>query len=164
MWAVSSWVACGRGDLPWDWHRRRAPERVTRGTRERWTLIYDGDCQFCRRQVQFVENRDRRGRIDAVPFQTTDLDALGIGRHAAEDAMHLVSPAGVVWHGAAAARETLKLLPGLRPAAWLFALPGAMYLAELTYRWVARRRHRFGCDSPACRRGARRSDENDQES
>ena len=130
---------------------------MSRGELERWTLVYDGDCEFCRRQVRFISRRDRDGRIDAVPFQAAELDTYGITRQAAEQAMHLVSPTGEVTQGAAAARKVLQLLPGLRPAAWLFALPGAMYLAEHAYRWVARRRHRFGCESPACRRGARGS-------
>ncbi len=118
-----------------------------------WTLIFDGDCEFCLRQVRFIRRRDRAGRIEAIPFQTADLGAIGVSRQAAEEAMQLVSPAGDVWQGASAARELLKLLPGFAPLAWLFRIPGAMLLAERVYRWIARRRHRFGCDSPACRRG-----------
>jgi predicted DCC family thiol-disulfide oxidoreductase YuxK len=118
-----------------------------------WTLIYDGDCQFCRRQVDRLRRRDRRGRIEAVPFQTADLARFGIELPAAEDAMHLVTPTGTVWRGAEAARETFRLLPFARPLVWLFRAPGAMFAAERVYRWVARRRHRFGCDSSVCRRG-----------
>ena len=40
-------------------------------TRE-WTLIYDGDCAFCRRCVALLERWDRRGRVRAVPFQAED--------------------------------------------------------------------------------------------
>ncbi|NIR42775.1 MAG: DUF393 domain-containing protein [Gemmatimonadetes bacterium] len=122
----------------------------------RWVLIYDGDCGFCQRQVRFVERHDTKGRIEAVPFQTAELSRYGIDRQAAEEAMHLVSPAGDVWRGPAAAREVLKLLPRLKPLAWLFYLPGAMFVAERVYRWIARRRHRFGCDSAVCRRGTGR--------
>jgi hypothetical protein len=28
-----------------------------------------------------------------------------------------------------------------------------MFLAERVYRWIARHRHRFGCESRVCRRG-----------
>jgi predicted DCC family thiol-disulfide oxidoreductase YuxK len=118
-----------------------------------WVLLYDGDCAFCRRQVGFIERHDAEGRIEAVPFQEADLGDYGVTRQAAADAMHLVSPAGDVWSGAAAAREVLKLLRWLRPLAWLFYLPGAMFVAERVYRWIARRRHRFGCGSAVCRRG-----------
>ena len=121
---------------------------------EKWVLIYDGDCEFCRRQIRLVERFDTRGRIEAVSFQAIDLAAYGVTRDAAEQAMHVVSPTGRVWRGAGAARQVSKLLPSLRPLAWLFHVPGAMFVAERVYRWVAKRRHRFGCDSAGCRRGA----------
>ncbi|UCC73573.1 MAG: DUF393 domain-containing protein [Gemmatimonadota bacterium] len=121
---------------------------------EQWTLIYDGDCDFCRRQVGRVARWDSRGRIEAIPFQDVDLARLGVSRAAAEEAMHLVAPTGSVWHGAEAAREVLRLLPSGRPLVWLFGLPGAMFAAERLYRWIAKRRHRFGCESAVCRRGA----------
>lgn len=121
---------------------------------ERWILLYDGDCEFCRRQVNLVERWDQEGRIEMVPFQLADLASYRVSRAAAAEAMHLVAPAGEVWRGAAAARELMRLLPGGWTLAWLFRLPGAMYVAERVYRWVARRRHRFGCGSDHCSRGA----------
>jgi predicted DCC family thiol-disulfide oxidoreductase YuxK len=119
----------------------------------KWTLIYDGECEFCRRQVGLVARWDRAGHIEAVPFQRAELERYGVGRDAAEQAMQLVAPSGAVWSGAAAARELSRLLPTLRPFAWLFYVPGATFIAERTYRWVAKHRHRFGCKSRVCRRG-----------
>ncbi|HSG82119.1 MAG TPA: DUF393 domain-containing protein [Gemmatimonadota bacterium] len=119
-----------------------------------WVLLYDGDCEFCRRQVNFLERHDTRGRIRAIPFQSANLESYAVTRRAAEEAMHLVSPDGAVWRGAEAARETLELLPRFEALAWLFRIPGAMFVAERVYQWIARRRHRFGCSSAACRRGA----------
>lgn len=79
-----------------------------------------------------------------------------MSRQAAATAMHLVSPRGTVSQGAEAARELLRLLPRTRRFVWLFQLPGAMTVAERVYRWMARRRHRFGCSSEECQRGANR--------
>lgn len=118
-----------------------------------WTLIYDGECGFCRRLVDLVLRWDRAGRLATVPFQGVVLERYGVSREAAEQAMQLVAPSGAVWSGAAAARELTALLPRLRPLGWLFRVPGAMFLAERTYRWIARNRHRFGCESRFCRRG-----------
>lgn len=118
-----------------------------------WILIYDGDCGFCRRQVERVRRWDRERRVQAIPFQELDLVRFGVSRADVEEAMHLVSPAGEVWRGAQAARELLHLLPRVRPLVWLFSLPGVMFAAERAYRWVARHRHRFGCESEVCRRG-----------
>jgi predicted DCC family thiol-disulfide oxidoreductase YuxK len=120
----------------------------------RWTLIYDGQCEFCQRQVELALRWDVDRRIEAVPFQTAELDCYGVSEDAAEDAMHLVAPSGSVWSGAAAARELSRLLPRTRPLSWLFAVPGAMTVAERTYRAISRRRHRLGCESTSCRRGA----------
>jgi predicted DCC family thiol-disulfide oxidoreductase YuxK len=121
---------------------------------DRWTLIYDGDCQFCRRQVDRLRKIEKRGLVQATPFQTADLARFGIELRAAEEAMHLVAPSGTVWRGAEATRELLRLLPFGRPLVWLLRAPGAMFAAERVYRWLARRRHRFGCDSSVCRRGS----------
>lgn len=121
---------------------------------DRWTLIYDGDCQFCQRQIGRLRKIDRRGLLEAVPFRTADLARFGIELAAAEEAIHLVAPDGTVWRGAEAAREMFRLLPLGKPLVWLLSVPGAMFAAERLYRWVARRRHRFGCDSDACRRGS----------
>lgn len=120
---------------------------------DRWILIYDRDCEFCQRQVQFVERWDADRRIEAVPFGEAELERYGLSQAAAAEAMHLVAPSGAVWRGAAAAREVLRLLPRLRLMVWLFRLPGAMFVAERVYRWVAKRRHHFGCSSAVCRRG-----------
>ena len=67
--------------------------------------------------------------------------------------MHLIAPDGEVRRGAEAARRITRLVGRPRLLAWLFALPGAMFVAERLYRWVAKRRHRFGCGSGVCARG-----------
>ncbi len=132
---------------------RERGARMDRAEPRCWTLIFDGDCGFCRRQVRWIQRHDARGLIAPVPLQVADLDRYGVSRAAAEEAMHLVAPSGTVWRGAAAARELLRLLPGIRHLVWVFHIPGVMFVAERVYRWVARRRHRFGCESPVCRRG-----------
>lgn len=136
--------------------RSESAARIDAAETRRWALIFDGDCGFCRRQVHWIQHHDTDGLILPVPFQVADLDRYGVSRAAAEDAMHLVAPSGTVWRGAAAAREVLRLLPRFRPLVWIFHIPGVMFVAERVYRWVAKRRHRLGCDSPVCRRGGSR--------
>jgi len=122
---------------------------------DRWTLIYDGDCEFCRACVRMLARWDRRGRLRFAPLQ--DAAALAclppLGREALEGAMHLVSPAGGVWAGALALPPMLRLLPGGRVCAALLAVPGVERTAEYVYRSVARYRHRLGCASAVCPRG-----------
>lgn len=132
----------------------RAHERTRAGGA--WTLVYDGDCAFCRRCVDLVGRWDVHRRVRAVTFQ--DPDGLAglppIPRPALEAAMHLVSPSGEVRAGAEAVPAILRLLPLGPAAAWVFAIPGVPALAARFYGAVARNRHRLGCGSNACRRGS----------
>ena len=120
-----------------------------------WTLIFDGDCAFCRRCVATLARWDRRGVLRFVPFQDqAALDGLPpISRGALERAMHLVGPDRRVAVGAAAGPALLGVLPGGSVFAALFAFPGAAWLADRTYRFLARHRHRLNCGSSVCQRG-----------
>src|SRR5213595_3625748 len=108
---------------------------------ERPTLIYDGECGFCRKCVDLVLRRDREHRLEVIPFQDQErVAAFGIPLTALAAAMHLVLPDGRVFAGADAAPELLRLLPGKRWLAWPFSLPGVLPLARRVYAWIARRR------------------------
>ena len=118
---------------------RARPMLVERASRP--TLIYDGDCELCRRSVALVRRWDREQRVVLLPVQDeARVAAVGIPLPALAAAMHLVLPDGRVFAGAEAAPEILRLLPGKAWMAWPFQLPGAMPLARRAYAWVARRR------------------------
>jgi len=109
---------------------------------ERATLIYDGECGFCREAVALVARWDRQHRVELVPFQDeAKLAAFSLPLPALAAAMHLVLPDGRVLAGADAAADLLRLLPGKRWLAWVFAVPGVLPLARRVYAWIARRRH-----------------------
>ena len=118
-------------------------------------LVYDGQCRFCEHCVGLVRRWDRAGRVIAVPFQ--DVAAWhgvpGLSCEALATQMHVVSPVGRVYAGAAAAAPLLRQLPGGGAVAALLDLPGVGRVASRAYRWVARHRHCLGCASSACRRG-----------
>lgn len=120
---------------------------------ERWTLLFDGECRVCRRAVQGLRHLDRDGRVDPLPYQDPD-----VGRRFAwiptedlERAMHLVSPEGDAWAGAAALERLLTLLPGGPGWRLLFRVPLVRPLADRLYRWVARNRHKLGCGAHCSR-------------
>jgi predicted DCC family thiol-disulfide oxidoreductase YuxK len=123
---------------------------------DRPVLLYDGDCAFCRAWVARIDRWDRHQRIELLPAgsrsQSPDLP------HLSDDAvnarMHLVLPDGRVFAGGRAVPELLRLLPGGRLPRLAFVVPGVPWLAGALYDWVARRRHRFGCDGGACGGGA----------
>ncbi len=108
---------------------------------DRWLLVYDGDCGFCRGSVVWVLERDRADRIDARPFQASGvLEAAGVSRREAERASWLVAPDGRRWGGADAAARVLRLLPGWRLAGRLLGAPPVIWVARPVYRWIARHR------------------------
>jgi len=126
---------------------------VSAGSRaERWTVVYDGDCGFCTRSVSWLARWDRRGLLRFVRSQ--DAAALAalppMAPAALAAAMHLVTPAGEVFAGAAGAPHILRLVPGGRALAALFRLPGVPALADRVYRLVARHRHRLPGATDRC--------------
>lgn len=109
---------------------------------DRPTLIYDGECGFCRQCVDVVRRWDREHRLVMVPFQDqARVATFGIPLPALAAAMHLVRPDGRVFAGADAAPEILRLLPGKRWLAWPFRIPGVLVVARWVYARVARQRH-----------------------
>lgn len=92
--------------------------------------------------ARWVHRRDRTQRIELVPFQAPDLEDRfpNISRQRCRDELHLIDEQGQVFTGAAAARETLARLPGAPLMTLPFRIPGGTWLANQTYRWVARNR------------------------
>jgi acetyl esterase len=106
------------------------------------TVIYDGECGFCRQSVELLRRWDREHVLRFVPFQ--DAAAVARFRIALPElaaALHLVFPDGRVYAGADAAPELLRLLPGKRWLAPWFRVPGVLPLARRVYARIAAQRH-----------------------
>ena len=105
------------------------------------TVIYDGECAFCRQSVDLLQRWDREHVLRFVPFQDRAAVArFGIALPALAAAMHLVFADGRVYAGADAAPELLRLLPGKRWLAPLFRVPGVLPLARRVYARIAAQR------------------------
>ena len=119
-------------------------------TDSRPTFVYDGDCSFCTSCARFIERRiPTRARV--VPWQFTDLAALGLTVEQAEAAVQWVGADGVT----AAGPDAIALL--LRDAGRIWSLPGAVLgtrpvglVAWPAYRWVAEHRHLMPGGTAAC--------------
>lgn len=116
------------------------------------TFVYDGDCGFCTACARFVE---RRVPTDAriLPWQVTDLAALGLRAEECAEAVQWVGAGG---RRAAGPDAIAWLLAGStrpwRALGRLLRLPAVRALAWPVYRWVARNRHRLPGGTPACAR------------
>ncbi len=103
--------------------------------------IYDGDCGFCSRCVDWAS---RRSDVEFVPFQRTDLATYGITEEAAATAVHLVGTNGHVHRGAAAVAAVFsQCRRGWPILGAIMRLPVIRNVAELAYGVIARNRHRL---------------------
>jgi predicted DCC family thiol-disulfide oxidoreductase YuxK len=106
-------------------------------------ILYDRDCGFCKWSLNRVLAWDRRCRLRPVAIQTEEGQELlaPIEPEHRLDSWHLLTPAGELLSGGAAAAPLAALLPGGRPLAAAFrAFPGA---TERAYGWVADHRDRL---------------------
>lgn len=116
------------------------------------TFVYDGDCGFCTTCARFAQ-RWVPSAAAIVPWQRTDLPALGLTAEQCEAAVQWVTPAtvGAPLAGPDAIAALLRSShAGWRPVGWLLGSRGVRLLAWPAYRWVARNRHRLPGGTAAC--------------
>src|SRR5947208_16193727 len=114
-----------------------------RADRTRPTLIYDGECGFCRRSVDWLQRWDREHRIALVPFQDrARVAAFNIPLPALAAAMHLVLPPpdGRVLSGADAVPERRQRRAGKGGVAGGVRIPRVRAVARRGCVWIGRRR------------------------
>jgi predicted DCC family thiol-disulfide oxidoreductase YuxK len=131
---------------------------VAPGAHERWTLLYDADCGFCKWIVSGVLAWDRRKRLLPRAIQSAQGQALlsDLGPEQRLASAHLISPDGERLSAGAALAPVLRLLPGGSiPALAMARLPR---LASRAYDWVADHRSQISRAVPTTlkrRAGAR---------
>lgn len=121
---------------------------------KRAVLVYDGECAFCRRGMAWFQARDADARLEYLPRASEarrarfpQLDAPQY-----QGMMHVVLADGTLRSGAAAIAYALTRLraPWWRGAGWLLQCSGVRQVAAMGYRWMARNRYRWSCDSGSC--------------
>ena len=117
-------------------------------------LIFDGDCGFCTSSADWLGRRLNRPlgpNARLVPWQFTDLAALGTTTQRAQREVLWVSTDGTIRGGAAAFAAWLKFRGGpYAVAGRAMDLPIVRKLAASVYRVIAQNRHRMPGGSPAC--------------
>ena len=106
-------------------------------------LLWDGECGFCRRSVEWVEKKDSAQAFTALPYQEAPSPPMTPAlRAACARAFHVVRADGTVLRAGAAALYVLKQL-GHPALAELLGLPPLSWAVELGYWVVARNRRLF---------------------
>ena len=118
------------------------------------TVVYDGECAYCRRQVQKMQRRDPDRIFAYVPRQTEGLTdrfpKLAEGDFNA--GMRLIHEDGSISVGADAVYNIARRLVGWKRLAWLYRVPGLQQVFRAGYGWIAKNRHRLAkrCEDGAC--------------
>lgn len=107
-------------------------------------LIYDGDCEFCRRSVARLRHV-AGDRVDARPFQEVAEQFPAISLEQFQASVQLVQPDGSVHVGAEAVFRALAYNPNYGWPLWMYLkIPGVASVTEFLYRLVARNRNACG--------------------
>lgn len=109
-------------------------------------VIFDGECGVCVRVISHLQQKDGRGRLAFLPYQSTELSKLspGLTANKASRALYVVSPNGRRHSGARGMFAMMRELTGFWGwfgSVW-FSLPLSL-LAEPFYRLFAGNRRRI---------------------
>lgn len=111
---------------------------------EKFVILYDDDCGFCRWSLDKILSWDRDGRLRPVALQSGEADILlrGMDEKRKMASWHLVRDDGRIYSAGAAAAPLFRNLPFGTPLG-IFAeiFPG---LTEFIYRMVSTNRDWFG--------------------
>jgi acetyl esterase len=119
---------------------------TSKPTQARPVVVYDGDCPFCRKQVERLKARDPGEYFEYCPRQQDGLVAR-FPKLAAGDfnsGMRLVHLDGEVSVGADAIYHIARRLRTYKYFAWLYRVPVAKQIARAAYAWIAAHRMKLG--------------------
>ncbi len=103
------------------------------------TVVYDGDCGFCKRTLSRIAKFDWFGRLSSIPSGDAP-DTLGLDPERLHSEMGLVDENGEIYYGADAFEQIGARVPLLYPYALMMKLPGFAIIARRVYAWVSANR------------------------
>ena len=113
------------------------------------TILYDGECGFCSRWVQFWAPALRRQGSPVAALQEHWVaERLGMDTNQLLTDVRLLTPEGDLISGANVYLHVARRIWWMMPLWAVFSLPGMNQLLHIGYRWFARNRY---CVSGACR-------------
>lgn len=118
-------------------------------------LLFDGDCPFCRHSVAILKRLDWLGKLHLQSVRDRahwPPSAVPLDEAKVIEEMHVVTPdRREAYAGFAAFRWVAARLPLTVPLVPLLYVPGALWLGNRVYRWVARNRFNLvPCAANAC--------------
>jgi predicted DCC family thiol-disulfide oxidoreductase YuxK len=118
------------------------------GSAERHLIVWDGDCGFCRRAVEWALARDAAGLFEATPYQRVPSPPMTPElRAACRAAVHVRTADGRWLRGGRACLFVLERV-GWPRLARVARVPPLVWAVELGYRIVAGNRRLFSRLTP----------------
>ena len=119
------------------------------------TVLYDGQCRFCRSQIAVLRGLDLTGRLAFTSLHDPAVarDYPEISLEDLHRQMYVIDPRGLARGGADAVRYLSRRLMLLWPLALVLHVPGTMPIWQRLYAVVARHRLKIAgsCRDGACR-------------
>lgn len=118
----------------------------------RLTVLYDGACPLCRREIAHYQRLDRHSRMLWLDIgnQPELLGDSGIDHREALAYFHTIGPDGRLYPGASGFAAIWSRLPRYRWLARFCRLPGVLPVLEWLYRRFAALRARRRAAAPTC--------------
>jgi len=108
------------------------------------TVLYDGSCPICSREIQQYKKGDPQGDICWLDVSSPRFVApIGYTTEALMQRFHVIRPDGSIVSGAAAFVHLWEQLPGWRNLASVARLPGMLKLMDFGYEKFLRFRPSF---------------------
>lgn len=124
----------------------------------RWTrdvVIYDGECRFCRGQVERLAKFDPQGKLTFISLHDPRLSKRypELSYDELMRQMYVITPEGTKFGGAAAVRYLSRRLPRLYWLMPIMHIPFSLPLWQWAYHQVAKRRYKLAgkvCEGDTC--------------
>lgn len=119
-------------------------------------VLYDGRCRLCTGGAEQIRAFDVERKLDVLDLHDASVKARfpEIQEKDVLQEMHFVRPDGTIAKGHNAVREVLRAIPRYRWLALFWTLPGFSFVADKTYKWVAKNRYRWNkkvvCQDDVC--------------
>ena len=128
---------------------------TTRHHPARDTVLYDGQCRFCRSQIGILRVLDLSGRLAFTSLHDPAVarDYPEISLEDLHRQMYVIDPRGLARGGADAVRYLSRRLMLLWPLALVLHVPGTLPMWKRLYAFVARHRLKIAgsCEDGTCR-------------
>ncbi len=128
--------------------------RPTAPLTDRVSMLFDGGCPLCAKEVAHYQRIDREQMVNWVNIDQDSamLKTIGIDKTTAMKHLHVVNKHGDVVKGAYAFATVWAELPRYRYLAKLVSVPGVLRILDKLYNVFAEKRfnRRVRCDSNVC--------------